>query len=154
MALPVAVDLTFVAAGALDTHDFIIEMELQDLDWGYLTRSRQTICVYFALPPIIGFALAIALRKYIRNLLLRNQEYLRKEMQGLSMRYKGLGLKEFRNDLREAISAVPQFLPLLSVFLLLCVLDYLVFPRDTLVFAFLATSGFASYGTWKRIFTQ
>lgn len=162
MAFFVVFDVTFVAPKVLERYDIIMKPEPLEQsraefneDFGYWARSRQTLYASFVLPPIIGLALAITLRRYVRNLFLRNQVYLRKEMQGLSMRYEGLGLKDFRNEMREAISIFSQFLPLLSVIFFLYVLGPLVFPgRETLLPAFLAISGFASYGTWKGIFTQ
>lgn len=118
-------------------------------EFGYWGHSHQTLYASFVLPPIIGFALAMALRRHIRNLLLRNQAYFQKEMRRRLTRWDGIGLK----GLREEISIIPQFLPLFAVIIFLIVSDSLIFPiMSTSALAFLATCGFTSYSTWKRIF--
>ena len=157
MAFVVIAEVAFVPPMVLRSYDFALKanpLEYSSADFheefGYWGRSRQTLYASFAIPPIIGFALAIALRKHIRNLLLRNQRYFRMQMRRRLMRWDGIGLKE----LREEISIFPRFVPLLCVIIFLSVSDYFVFPWSNSVPAFLATGGFTNYGTWKRMFSD
>lgn len=165
MAFLVVFDVAFVGPKVLKAHDMFMELRAQapspaefSEDFGNLARNRLVICASFALPPIIGFALAIALRLYVRNLLLRNQQYLRKEMRKPILRYGGLGLSELRKEISmvpRLISILPQFLPFLAAIIFFSVLDFLVLSGlGSSTPAFLATCGFTCYGTWKSIFTN
>lgn len=118
--------------------------------FGFWGRSRQTLYVSFVLPPIMGFTLAIAFRQYIKNLLLKNEQYFKKQIRRRLLRWDGIGLKE----LREEISIFPRFLPLFIAFIFVFVLDQFVYPGGSSMFAFVATCGFISYPTWKQIFAD
>lgn len=137
----------------LDTNSYRYEQSRADFqqNYGNWSRDRQTLYAGFLIPPIIGFILAIFLRRYVKNLILRNEGYFRKEFRRRLTKWEGIGL----DDLRKDMSILPRFLPLLTVIILLFVLDFLVFPdTSTSCTAFLATCGFTSYGTWKKIFTD
>ena len=158
MAFVVIADVAFILPKVLIRHDLVmksnpLEQSRADFheEFGYWARSRQTLYAGFLIPPIIGFALAITLGRYVKNLILRNEGYFRKEFRRRLTKWEGIGL----DDLRKDMSILPRFLPLLIVIILLFVLDFLVFPdTSTSCTAFLATCGFTSYGTWKKIFTD
>lgn len=162
----VVFDVTYIAPKVVKRYDIIMKTppleqaraELNE-EFGYWARSRQTLYVSFVIPPIIGFALAIALRQYIRNLLLKNQQILSRDMHRPLLRWDGIGVKELQDEissLPRLLSILPQFLPLGAVIIILFLFESLLFPgRWTSVpIAFLTTCGFISYGTWKKIFTD
>lgn len=165
-ALFVVLDVTFIAPKVVRSYDNIMKpptlersrAEFEE-DFGYWVRSRETLYISFVIPPIIGFALAIALRRHIRNLLLKNQEYFSRDMQRSLLRWDGVGLKELREEissLPRLLSILLQLLPLGTVIIILFLFESLVFPgRYTSVpVAFLTTCGFISYPTWKQIFAD
>lgn len=165
MAFVVIAEVAFVPPMVLRSYDFALKanpLEYSSADFheefGYWGRSRQTLYASFVLPPLIGFAIAIALRQYIRNLLLRNQQHFRKEMRRRLMQWDGIGLKELREEisnLPQLFSILRQFLPLVCVMIFLTVLDFSIFPdTSTSVLAFLATCGFTSYSTWNKMFAD
>lgn len=143
----------FVVA-PLELKNYKLDMKLASSsgyfdEYGYWATSSGTLFAYFTLPPMLGFASAIALRRHIKNLLLRTEPYFRKQIRRPLARWDGIGAKDFREDLHISLQFLPLFIATLAVY---GVEDY-VFPGSfTLSCTFLATCGFGGYGTWKRIF--
>lgn len=156
-AFVVIVFLVFFSPMVLRNYEFALKanpLEYSSADFheefGYWEKSRQALYVSFILPPITGFVLAMAFRRYIKNLLLKNQHLFKKEIRRRLMRWDGIGLKKLRGE----ISISPRFLPLFIAIIFLIVLDQSVFLVGSSTLAFMATCGFISYGTWQRIYTD
>lgn len=166
MLVLVVADLVFVPRLVLIRHDYLIQSDSFEQSWpgiheereqkranfrekyGFWGSSRKMLYLSFVLPPLTGIAIAVLSRRHIRNLLLRNQDYFKKEMRRRLIRWDGIGLGEFR----EAVSILPRFLPVLMVIILLFLLDAYFFRRGSSVSAFMSISGFICYPTWKRMY--
>lgn len=165
LTLLVVFDLTSLAPKVLERYEIIMKpppLEPAraefDEEFGYWANSRRTLYTYFVVPPFIGFAIAIALRRYVRKLLLRNQQLLSRNMHKPLLQWDGVGVKELRDEvstLPESASFLRQLLPLGGFVIILFWLESIVFSgHSTLAMTFLATCGFTSYPTWKRMFVD
>lgn len=157
IAFVVVADFVFTSPLILKSYDFAMTanpLEYSSADFheqfGFWGHSRQTLYASFVLPPIIGLTLAMTFRRHIKNLLLKNQQRLSRDLYRPLLRWDGIGLKKAR----EEIAIFPRFLPLLAVMIFLTVLDEFVFLVNSSTLAFMATCGFISYPTWKQIFAD
>lgn len=165
MACVVILDVFVIAPKVLSIHDIISEEPgLDEIDgifdgmFGPWAQNRSVLYTSFVVPPIIGFALAMALRRYMSKLLLKNQQLLSRDMHRPLLRWDGLGVNELRDEvstLPELVLFFRQSLPLGAFVIVLFMIESIVFPGlPTMVVAFIATSGFTSYPTWKKIFVD
>lgn len=151
MTLIVVANLSLIAPKVLESHDLFMELQLAELeeDFGLVARSPQIIYASYLLPPIIGFALAMVLRRYTRSFLLRNQAYFKKEIRRRLTMRTSVGIEYIREDL----SNFPRFIPLIIAIIFVFALDVFISPGNfTVMSAFVATSGFLSYPKWKEMF--
>ena len=157
LSLGVLIDVTLLQFLTLRSYELVLDMQpLEQIRVDFFEKhgnwasSRESLYALFLIPPVAGFTVGIALRGHVRKILIRNEEHFRKEIRRLA-KWVGVDSKGLQEDL----PLIPQFLPLLIVLVFLFVIQFFIFPgTSSLVLAFLATCGFANFGTWKRIYTD
>ena len=159
----VAFGVVFLGKGRLRAYDETRELAQSsesridfDAEYGFWAKNRPSIYLSIAVPPLVGLALALALGPYLKNLLLRWQRESTRIIPWPSMKWEGIGAKEFLMELKEFPRAIPllaRSLPPVVIAIALFILDERVFPGFSTSYpSFMATCGFLSYGTYKRIY--